>query len=395
MQLVERHIIRSGSSEYKELDRLCFLSKNLYNAALYTIRQHYFDTGKYLSYYSLNNQFVSSKQSDYYSLPAKVSQQTLKLLDKNFVSFFSLLKKKDPTRKVRLCRYLDKLKGRFSLVYTMQAISKRHLKNGYIKLSGASFKIKTKIAPFSIAQVRVTHKGEHLVIEVVYNVNAKEKKQDNGRYCSIDLGINNLATIASNTIKPVIINGKPLKSINQYYNKKRADLQANLKNGKKTSKRISKLNIKRNNKVQDYLHKSSRIITNHLVSNDINTLVIGYNTQWKQEVNMGSKTNQTFVGIPHSKFIEQLKYKCKLEGILVIYNEESYTSKCSFLDNESIERHDNYVGKRVKRGLFRSGNGREINADLNGALNILKKVVGEFEYPIEACSTPAVLTVKW
>lgn len=395
MQLVERHIIKRGSSEFKELDRLCFLSKNLYNAALYTIRQHYFSTSKYLNYHSLNKQFVSSKQPDYYALPAKVSQQTLKLLDKNFISFFSLLKKKDSNRKVRLCRYLDKLTGRFSLVYTIQAISSRHLKSGYIKLSGVSFKIKTRIESSGIAQVRITHRGDHIVIEVVYNVTSKQKKANNNGYCAIDLGVNNLATIASNVIKPIIINGKPIKSINQYYNKKKAELQAELRNNKKTSKRISRLNLKRNNKIQDYLHKSSRIITNHLVSNNINTLVIGYNTQWKQEVKMGSKNNQNFVGIPHGRFIEQLKYKCELEGISVICNEESYTSKCSFLDNESIEKKKAYKGKRVKRGLFRSESGREINADLNGALNILRKVVGEFEYPIEVCSTPSVVTVKW
>ena len=395
MQLVERHIIKRDTSEFRELDRLCFLSKNLYNAALYTIRQHYFATSKYLNYHSLNKQFVSSKQPDYYSLPAKVSQQTLKLLDKNFISFFSLLKKRDSNRKVRLCRYLDKLTGRFSLVYTIQSISKRYLKRGYIKLTGVSFKIRTKIEPSKIAQVRITHRGDHIVIEVVYNVSSKQKKENNNRYCAIDLGVNNLATIASNVIKPIIINGKPIKSINQYYNKKRAELQAELKNNKKTTRRQQRLNLKRNNKIQDYLHKSSRIITNHLVANDVNTLVIGYNTQWKQEVKMGSKTNQNFVNIPHSKFIEQLKYKCELEGISVICNEESYTSKCSFLDNESIEKHEVYRGRRIKRGLFRPGSGREINADLNGALNILRKVVGEFEYPIEVCSTPAVMTVKW
>lgn len=397
MQLVERHIIKKTTNGFKELDHLCFLSKNLYNASLYAIRQHFFATNKYLNYYALNKLFVTSKNPDYFRLPAKVSQQTLKIVDQNFKSFFSLLKKRKRTGKydeqVRICRYLDKTAGRFSLIYTIQAISKRHLKNRVIKLSGVDLRIKTKIEPSRVSQVRITHKGSHIVVEVVYNAGAKELKPDNGRYCAIDLGINNLATIGSNFIKPVIINGKPIKSINQYYNKRRAELQSKLKS-KKPSKKQTRLELKRANRIQNYLHKSSRIITNHLVSNNINTLVIGYNKEWKQEVDMGSKTNQNFVQIPHMKLIEQIKYKCLLEGISVVCNEESYTSKCSFMDNEAVEKHERYLGKRVKRGLFKSAEGKLINADLNGALNILKKVVGEFKYPIEVCSTPVVITIK-
>ena len=208
------------------------------------------------------------------------------------------------------------------------------------------------------------------------------------------IGVNNLCAIGSNVLKPIIINGKPLKSINQYYNKKLAKLKSELKNEKKTSKRIKSLTNKRNNKVNDYLHKSSRLIVNYLVSNNINTLVIGKNKEWKQNAKIGKRNNQNFIQIPHTRFIEMLEYKCKLEGITVIVTEESYTSKCSFMDNEPIKKHTNYVGKRVKRGLFKSSKGILINADLNGSLNILKKVVGEFQYPIEVCSTPLVLTIK-
>jgi putative transposase len=222
-----------------------------------------------------------------------------------------------------------------------------------------------------------------------------ELKQDNGRYCSIDLGINNLATIGSNVIKPVIINGKPLKSINQYYNKKLSEYKSKLDtiNKQKTSKRIQRLTKKRNNKINDYLHKSSRYIINHLVSNHINTLIIGKNDGWKQEVNIGDRTNQNFVNIPHSKFIDIINYKCKLVGINTIVNEESYTSKCSFLDDEEICKHLTYCGNRIKRGLFKSKHNKLINADLNGSLNIMKKVVGKFNYnPIEVCSTPLILS---
>ena len=136
------------------------------------------------------------------------------------------------------------------------------------------------------------------------------------------------------------------------------------------------------------------MLVNFLVSNDISTLVIGYNEEWKQNINIGKRNNQSFVNIPFYTFIKQLDYKCKLEGINVILTEESYTSKCSFLDNEVIEKHESYLGKRIKRGLFRSAKNRIINADLNGSLNILKKVVGEFEYPIEVCCTPLKVTVK-
>ena len=209
-------------------------------------------------------------------------------------------------------------------------------------------------------------------------------KENNNRYASIDLGVNNLATVSFNCNKPIIINGRPLKSINQYYNKKKSQL-TNLK-----TRRAKTLNRKRRNKINDYLHKSSRYLTNHLVSNSINTLIIGKNDGWKQEVNIGKRNNQNFVFLPFEKFISMLTYKCALEGINVVEVNESHTSKCSFLDNEEVCHHEVYLGKRVKRGLFKSSKGKLINADLNGSLNIMKKVVGEFQYPIEVCSTPVI-----
>ena len=262
-----------------------------------------------------------------------------------------------------------------------------------IKLSSLSIKIPTKVTESNIVEVRVLPRNNHHVVEVVYKVEDKESKSDNGRYASIDLGLNNLATVGSNVVKPFIVNGRPLKSINQYWNKEKAKLQSLLKGNKKTSKRIESITNKRNNKVKDYLHKSSRLLVNFLVSNDISTLVIGYNEEWKQNINIGKKNNQSFVNIPFYTFIKQLEYKCKLEGINFIITEESYTFKCSFLDNESIEKHESYIGKRIKRGLFRSAKNRIINADLNGSLNILRKVVGEFQYPIEVCSTPLRINI--
>ena len=202
---------------------------------------------------------------------------------------------------------------------------------------------------------------------------------------SIDLGIDNLASCSSNVFNSFIINGKPVKSINQYYNKKKAKLQAELelKNKKKSSKQIQNLTLKRNNKIKDYFHKASRYIVNQLVNQSINTLIIGKNDGWKQETNIGNVNNQNFTSIPHQMFINQLKYKCQLEGINVIEQEESYTSKVSFFDNDFIPTYQvndelfKSSGKRIKRGLFRTQNGLLINADINGSLNIMRKYLNE------------------
>lgn len=389
MKLVERHIIKKLDSRYQELDKLCFLSKNLYNAGLYAVRQHYIKHKEYLSYVKIVKNFASADNVDYRSLPSKISQQTLKFVDQSFRSFFRGLS--NNISSVRLPKYLDK-NSRFIVVYTDQAVSKKWLNKGLIKLSQTDVIIKTNQT--KVNQVRLVPKGNHIVIEVVYEKDEENLKENNLRYCSLDMGLNNLATLGSNVIKPVIINGRPLKSINQYYNKRLASLKSKLSNGKKTSNKIKSLTFKRNNKVKDYLHKSSRIVVNHLVSNNINTLVIGKNDGWKQDISIGKRNNQNFVQVPHSQFVKMLKYKCELEGINVILIEESYTSKCSFIDNESIEKHEKYQGKRIRRGMFKTSKNRLINADLNGALNILKKAIGEFQYPIEVCSAPLVLAIK-
>jgi putative transposase len=333
--------------------------------------------------------FVEQKQQDYYKLPAKVSQQTLKMVEQNFKSFFGLLKS-EKTKKVKIPKYLDK-NSSFLTIWTNQAVSLK--KKGYLKLSGTDVYIKTDID--HINQVRVVPRNNELVVEILYEVRENDLKKDNGKYSSIDLGINNLMTLSGNTTKPIIVNGKPLKSINQYYNKKKSEIQGKLEtiNKTKKSKKLNKLTNKRNNKINDYLHKSSKIIINHLVSKDICTLIVGYNQYWKQEINIGKKNNQNFVSIPYLKLLNMLEYKCKKEGINFVKNEESYTSKCSFIDGEEIKKHTKYLGKRIKRGLFESASGKLINADLNGSLNILKKVVGEFQYPIEVCSTPKVINL--
>ena len=390
MILTERHIIKKTNSLYKELDMLCFLSKNLYNSALYTVRQVYFDNKKYINWININNQFIKDKQTDYYALPCKVSQQTLKMVDQNMKSFFNALKAKNS--KPKLPKYLDKTKGRFVVTYTNQAISKTELKKGYIVLSKTNIRIKTKI--HDVQQVRIVPQNNVIVVEVLYKADCKSNISDIRKYCGVDFGLDNLMSCGFSDVRPMLINGRPLKSINWHYNKKKAELQSLLKN-KYTSNMLTNLTIKRNNKISNYLHKSSRLFINYLVSNDITDVVIGYNKEWKQGINIGRVNNQNFVNIPYYKLLNMLTYKCELLGIRVHITEESYTSKCSFLDNEEICKHDEYKGKRIKRGLYKSSDGRLINADINGALNILKKVIGEYEYdPILVCSMPLVLQPK-
>ena len=395
MQLVEQHIIKKSNPLYKELDKMCLLSKNLYNQSLYRVRQYYFENKKYLTYANNVNILTKEQQIDYISLPRKVSQWVCKQVDQNFKSFFASLKSKNVNHKVRIPKYLDK-NSRNILIFTNQAISHKELKQGYLKLSGCENKI--KVLHNNVQQVRVIPQANRYMIEIIYSIPDVEYKT-NANYVGIDLGLNNLATVGGNTITPIIINGRPLKSINQFYNKKLSKLKSRqdlCKNKTVNKKKIQTLTNKRNNKIKDYLHKASRILVNHLVSNDISTIVIGHNKEWKQDINIGKQNNQKFVQIPFNTFIHMITYKAQMKGRKVIQREESYTSKCSFIDNEDICKHEKYKGNRLKRGLYKTQTGRLINADLNGAFNILKKEIpNAFDgYGVEVCSTPVVLTIK-
>lgn len=395
MTLVEQHIIKPNDPLYSEFVSVCFLSKNLYNQALYRIRQYFFKNGSYFNKYKLINEMTAEQQVDYVNLPRKVSQQVIGMVDQNFKSFFASLKSKNVEHKVSISRYLDK-QGKYILIYTNQAVSKPLLKQSILKLSGIENTI--KIIHTDVQQVRVIPRNNKFIVEVIYRKEPKVQVQGS-KAVGIDLGLNNLATVGTNYGNPFIINGKPLKSINQYYNKELSKLQTQRdKCGNKSVNKykIQALTNKRNNKVKDYLHKASRMLVNQLVSNGVATVVIGHNKEWKQDINIGKSNNQKFVQIPHSTFINMLKYKCELEGITAIVREESYTSKCSFFDNEEICKYTDYKGKRIKRGLFRTSSGRFVNADLNGALNILRKEIpNAFDkyYGIEVCSTPRVLSL--
>ena len=382
MQLVERHVINKKHHLFDECDKLTFLSKNLYNVANYIIRQNFFNTSKYLNYYDINKIMISTNNFDYIALPRKVSNGTLRILDRNWKSYFASIKdwKKNPSKyngMPKLPNYKQSINGRFLVHYEKGAISKKSAKEYRIKLSKTNIDIPTNVDYDDLVAARIKPNGNHYVIEVIYKKECEDHNLDKNNVMGIDLGLNNLAACATKK-DSFLINGKPLKSINQYYNKEKAKLQSELPKNKHISNQILRLTDKRNNKINDYLHKSSNFIIKYCLTNDIGKLIIGKNDGWKQNINLGKRNNQNFVQIPFNKLIQQLKYKGELIGIEVETTEESYTSKCSFIDDESLNKHDNYCGRRIKRGLFRSKLGKIINADINGALNIIRKVVPNF-----------------
>ena len=398
MKLVEKHLIRLSKSIYTEIDNLCFLSKNLYNCAIYQCRQAFFNNQPVPSFNQLYQLLKSG--DDYKALPAKVSQLVIKQVSKSFKSYFAALKvyDRDSSKFLgvpKLPRYKHKTKGRNLLTYNYQAVSKKALKLRKIEPSGTNLSIPTKTT--KINEVRIIPKGGSYVIEVVYEVEEiKSKTKEHTRVVGIDIGIDNLATVTSNApdFKPFIVCGKALKSANCYYNKKKARLQSLLPKNQHTSNRIQRLTTKRNSKVDYYLHTASRYIVNRLLENKITLLVIGKNDNWKQGVNLGRKTNQKFTTIPHATFINQLIYKCQLVGIKVVTVNEAYTSKCSFLDLEPIKKHASYLGKRIKRGLFKAKSGRIYGADQNGSLNIIRNAVGDSVFDRQSIKRLVVSPVR-
>ena len=380
MQQVQKHLIKANNRNYQEIDVTCFASKNLYNCGVYLCRQAFFEGKKVPPFKELYHLLKNS--DDYQRLPTKVAQLVIKQVSKVFKSYFAALReyKKNPQKflgKPKLPKYKHKEKGRNKVSYNYQAVSITWLKKGFISPSGLNLKIPTKLTKINELRIIPKGNGKYYVVEVVYE-KEPEPINENGKFAAIDIGLNNLATVASNDprFKPFIICGKAIKSCNQQYNKRKARLQSFLPKNKYTSRKLEALTLKRNNKMDYYIHTASRFIVNKLLERGVNHLVIGKNEAWKQQINLGKKTNQKFVSIPHSRLISQLQYKCELVGIEVTITEESYTSKCSFLNMEPIEKHDAYLGKRVKRGLFKSSDGIQYNADLNGALNILRKVAG-------------------
>ena len=375
MILCERHIIKKSHPFYNECDNLTFLAKNLYNSTLYYQRDSFFNKD-FKNYYDVNRVFTHSNQKDYRALPSKVSKQVQMLVDKSFKSYFALVKKKQSneySKSVRIPRYLKKTSGRCVVPYPKDALS---LKNeGFVKLSKTNIVIKTKLSSKDIKAARIVPKGNHFVIEILYKATMKPLKSDKPkRVTFVDPGLNNLMTVASNCFHLLIFNGKPLKSINQLCNKNISELKSKLsERGLRTSSLLQSVYARRTNRLTDLLHKITAHLVNQLDSYNIDTVIFGHNIGQKQDINLGKVTNQNFVQIPFTQLMHLIKYKCESRGIRFIETEESYTSKCSFLDEEEIKKHSKYEGKRVKRGLFETSTGKLINADVNGSLNIGRK----------------------
>ena len=375
MILSERHIISSSHPYFSECDHLTFLGKNLYNATLFYQRASFFKKD-FQNYYAVNRVFTHENQMDYRALPAKVSKQVQMLVDRSFKSYFALVKKRvkgEYDSPIRIPRYLHKTKGRCTLPYPKDALSLKE--DGMVKFSKTGIKIKTKVEKERIQGARIVPKGNHFVIEILYKKSKKELVSDTiQKVAFIDPGLNNLMTVTSNVFSPLLYSGKELKSLNQLANKKLAQVKSVLsKRGLYISPLLVSIYNKRNRRIKDCLHKLSTHLVNQFVSHKIDTVIFGHNIGQKQDIKLGSVTNQNFVHIPFYQLISLLQYKCELQGIRFITTEESYTSKCSFLDLEEVTKQEEYLGKRVKRGLFQTKEGNLINADVNGSLNIGRK----------------------
>ena len=362
--------------QHKTLSRFCHLSKNLFNEGNFIIRQELFKNKKWIHYKELYHEIKTS--SNYKLLPSQTAQQVLKILDRSWKAFFSAIKawQNDKSKfkgKPNPPGYKPK-NGEFMLIFTNQQVK---LKDKILKFpKKVGFELKTRLSDKTdIREVRIIPKGVGYMLEIVYKRNINPKPLNKDKIVAIDLGVRNLiTTVNNNGLKPFVVKGGVVKSINQYYNKEKARIQSTYDHqGIKIGKAMQKLTKKRNQKIKDCFHKTSRKIIDYCVINDIGTVVIGYNPDWKQNCQLGNINTQNFVTIPYSMLIRQLEYKAAEQGINVIKQEESYSSKCSFLDSEIIERHHKYLGRRITRGLFKSQKGTIINADVNGAYNILKK----------------------
>lgn len=375
MELIRTEQIRLDSN--KTLSELCHYSKNLWNEANYQVRQGFFASGKWTRYNTLAGNLKTS--DNFKSINAQTAQQILKILDRSWKSFFKAIKEYAKHSEKFLGRpklpgYKEK-DGEFMLVFTNQQV---RIDDNYLifpKSLGID-KIKTRLEDDTkINEARIIPKGTGYVLEIVYERSVEPERLSNERIAGIDFGLRNIITMANNIgEQPIVIKGDVIKSINQFYNKRRAEIQSIYDKQKiKSGIAMLALTETRNRKIKDAMHKISRYIIDYCVDHKIGTIVIGHNDNWKQEANLGKKNNQNFVSIPYYIIQNQITYKGEESGMNVIEQDESHTSKCSFLDNESVEHHSKYLGRRIKRGIFRSAKGILINADVNGSLNIIRK----------------------
>ena len=387
---VKQQLKHLSKEEYLSLKELSHTAKNLYNQAVYNIRQYYFQENKYLNYQKNNSLLKNSE--NYKTLNSNMSQQILKEVDGSFKSFFELLKKKNKgiyNAKVKLPSYLPK-NSFTTLVIGFVRLNKDTLVIPYSNSFKKNHKkISIKIPPIlldkNIKEIRIIPKFNARFFEVQYTYEVQEEQRnlDKNHALAIDFGINNLATCVTSKGRSFIIDGKKLKSINQWFNKENARLQSikdKQKYGKKPTLRQKYLYSSRNNKVNDYMSKTARKIINYCLENNIGILICGYNETFQRNSNIGKANNQTFVNIPFGKLREKLEYLCKLYSLRFVEQEESYTSKSSFFDMDILPKFEvdkpqpySFLGKRIKRGLYQTSKGYILNADVNGALNILKK----------------------
>ena len=386
---LKQQVKHLSKKEFRNLKYLSHIAKNLTNEAIYNIRQYYFNKKKYLSY---NENYKMLKNSENYKkLNSNMAQQILKEVDGSFKSFFGLLKlaKNDQYKgKIKLPKYLAK-DGFTTLVIGFVRLKDDMLMVPYSNSFRKTHKeIAIKLPPVlkdkKVKEIRIIPKqhSRYFEIQYIYEVEEVQRELNKENALGIDLGINNLCTCVINTGASFIIDGRKLKSINQYYNKINAKLQSikDKQKIKRTTLRQKRIARKRNNRIEDYLSKAARIIVNYCLNNDIGKLVLGYNEDFQRNSNIGSINNQNFVNIPYGKLRDKLIYLCKLYGIEFKLQEESYTSKASFFDGDIIPIYDKenqkeyiFRGKRIKRGLYQTGAGKLINADCNGSLNILRK----------------------
>lgn len=396
----EQIIIRKNHPKFKVIDQQCFHSKNLYNEANYEIRQKFIKYGEYIPYKDMNFEFKTHENYKLtFSQPANC---TLRVLDKNWKSYFRAIKdwKKNPSKYLgmpKLPKYLKK-DGRFPWMIPNNQLHYNYEK-GTVHISNRLLNdYEWKCRCFGrIIQVRFIPRGSCYVMEIVYETEIPDVKAESNRIASIDLGVDNLATMTNNIgLNPIIINGKGIKSINQYYNKRLAKEKSLLKirHGKDWSNKLDSITFKRYQRIKNYMHNASAYIVKWCVENNIDTLVVGKNKEWKQNTDMSKQSNQKFVSIPYQMLLQQLQYKCENVGIKYIETEESYSSGTSFLDREEPVKQNYDKSRRIERGLFRSNSGLLINSDVNGSLQIMMKVFPNAfneRYGIEGVLTPIVI----
>lgn len=373
MYQVERHVIKDN--RYEEI---CHKSGLLYNYCLYAFRQGVF-TGNYIKEYELSTKLGKENQYDFRNLPCHVSRNVIKQVSENIKSWIRAKKEyeKHPDKFQRRPKLPNYKNGKKLNIVVFDELSCRIKEDGCVHFVKNIIKpIRTKVKPDELIQIRIIPEATCFIVEIVYERKETDLNLDKGNFLSIDLGLNNLCACVSNVVESFIINGKVAKSVNQWYNKKKAKLMSFVGN-KGTSNKIKRITLLRNCWIEDKLHKISRYIVNFCRSNNIGTIIIGLNKGWKNKINIGKRNNQHFVSFPHSKLIDKIVYKAKLLGINVIIHEESYTSKIDHLAFEPLKKQESYLGKRKKRGLFQSSIGKLINSDINGAIGIARKVIGD------------------